>query len=453
MLVAAIIAVAIVTSLTVDLGPAARRALEEQGSRYIERPMRIGRLSVHVLTGKYVIEDMIIDGLHPGDRPFFTAKRISIAMDWATAMRQHPEFLITSVEMTDWQMLVEKWENIHNMPRFTRDDQPQGPRRFTTTLQYLSASRGQFTYEDHQTPWSIVCPNLDFTLGNVPNYHGQAVFSGGTVQIQNYKPMWANLRARFRLDGPHVDLDRIEIDSDGARTLARGSVELGKNWPEQSYDFESRLQFPRMGDIFFSDQNWNLTGDGDVTGRFHLFKGGHDVSGRFKSDVLGWKDYRFPALAGSLHWTPTAFDVWDASHAGWETADDATLAQMAHAFRDAAIAAHADLFTLNECPSTTGSSANVRVQLAKLLRYLHEPDAQGRQLWGVVYFTEKAATVSTSAGLAQRVMRSVTGLKPARMKKRQMTTERMNATTWLRVMAEVMQVMARYAPARNRLPK
>lgn len=312
MLVAAIIAVAIVGSLTVDLGPAARRALETQGSKYIERPMRMGRLSIHVLTGKYVIEDIVIDGLHPGDRPFFTAKRISIAMDWATAMRQHPEFLITSVEMTDWQMLVEKWENGHNMPRFTRDDGPQGPRRFTTTLQYLSASRGQFTYEDHQTPWSIVCPNLDFTLGNLPNYHGQAVFNGGTVQIQNYKPMWANMRARFVLNGPHVDLGRIEIDTDGAKTVAHGSVELGKLWPEQSYDFESRVQFARMGDIFFSDQNWNLTGDGDVTGRFHLFKGGHDLGATFKSDVLGWKDYRFPELAGLLHWTPNAFDVWDA---------------------------------------------------------------------------------------------------------------------------------------------
>ena len=146
----------------------------------------------------------------------------------------------------------------------------------------------------------------------MPNYHGEAWFNGGTVQIQNYKPMWANMRARFVMDGPHVDLDRIEIDTDGAKTIARGSVELGKRWPEQSYDFQSRVQFPRMGDIFFSDQDWNLTGDGDVTGRFHLFKGGHDLGGTFKSDVLGWKDYRFPALAGSLHWTPTAFDVWDA---------------------------------------------------------------------------------------------------------------------------------------------
>ena len=234
--------------------------------------MRIGRLSIHVLTGKYVIEDMIIDGLHPSDRPFFTAKRISIAMDWATAMRQHPEFLITSVEMTDWQMLVEKWENGHNMPRFTQGRPAAGSEALHDHAS-VSARVARPVYEDHQTPWSIVCPNLDFTIGNVPNYHGQAVFNGGTVQIQNYKPMWANFRARFVLDGPHVDLDRIEIDTDGATTVARGSVELGKRWPEQSYNFQSRVQYARMGDIFFSDQNWNLTGDGDFTGTFHLFKG------------------------------------------------------------------------------------------------------------------------------------------------------------------------------------
>ena len=84
-----------------------------------------------------------------------------------------------------------------------------------------------------------------------------------------------------------------------------------------------------------------------------------------------------------------AFDIWDASHFGWQTASDQTLHQWAMDFRNAAIIAHADLFTFNECPSTTASSANVRVQIAKILRYLHEPDAQGRQLFGVVYFTEK----------------------------------------------------------------
>src|SRR5262245_36281040 len=90
-----------------------------------------------------------------------------------------------------------------------------------------------------------------------------------------------------------------------------------------------------------------------------------------------------------------AFDVWDKSHDGWLTADEATLVRMAHEFRDAAIAAHADLFTFNECPSTTGSNANVRVRIARLLRALHDPDPQGRRLRGVVYLTEKAATPSS----------------------------------------------------------
>jgi hypothetical protein len=102
------------------------------------------------------------------------------------------------------------------------------------------------------------------------------------------------------------------------------------------------------------------------------------------------------ALADLVHrrddfYYAPAFDIWDASHFGWQTAPDATLRQWAHDFRDAAIVGHADLFTFNECPTTTGSSANVRERIAKILRYLHEPDAMGRRLWGVTYFTQKPA--------------------------------------------------------------
>lgn len=109
--------------------------------------------------------------------------------------------------------------------------------------------------------------------------------------------------------------------------------------------------------------------------------------------------YASKALADLVHrradfYYAPAFDLWDADHKGWQTATDAQLQTWAHAFRDAAIAAHADLFTFNEAPSTTGESANVRVKIAKILRFIHEPDAQGRVLWGVVYLTERAATVS-----------------------------------------------------------
>jgi hypothetical protein len=102
-----------------------------------------------------------------------------------------------------------------------------------------------------------------------------------------------------------------------------------------------------------------------------------------------------------------AFDVWDASHQGWIDASDAQLAQWAHEFRDAAIVAHADLFTLNESPSTTGSSAKVRAQLAKIVRYIHQPDAKGRVLWGVFYLTEAAATVSNYDGPATDFFKAI----------------------------------------------
>jgi translocation and assembly module TamB len=312
--VAAVLAAAFVASLTIDLGPMARSAAERGASDYLERPTHIGSLGIRLLSGRFVVENMTIDGLHPGDRPFFTAKRIDVGLDWLPAFRLRPEFLISTVTMTDWQMLVEKWESGHNFPKFVHDDpQPEGPRRFTSTLKYLHAYRGQFAFEDHEAPWSIVCPNLDINIGNVPNYHGRASFSGGLVRIQDFVPMWTNMtKADFVIDGPHIRLSEIDVDTDGAKTVARGEVDFS-NWPNQFYNVQSRVNFPRMRQLFFKDETWDLTGDGDFTGVFRLTKGkSHDLSGRFTSDLAGVNAYRFPSLYGSLHWTEEAFDVWSA---------------------------------------------------------------------------------------------------------------------------------------------
>lgn len=310
-LVVAMLAAAIVVSLTVDLGPTVREYTERAGSKQIERPMHIGNLKIHLLSGKVIVEDFSIDGLRPGDRPFFTAKRLDVGLDWLNVFRRRPDITISSVEMTDWHMVAERWEGAHNFPKFTRADAPKEERRFTTTLKYLRASRGRFTYQDHETPWSIVCPNLDITIGNLPKYHGEAVFTGGMVKIQNHLPMWANMKARFVIDGPLIRLERVDLDTDGATTVARGHVDAA-HWPEQIYDVESRVDLPRMREIFFKDETWDVTGEGDFTGRFHLFKNGRDLAGTFTSEVAGVNAYRFPQLYGSLRWTPAAFDIWDA---------------------------------------------------------------------------------------------------------------------------------------------
>jgi hypothetical protein len=309
---AVILATVVVSTLTVDLGPGLRGLAERQGSRYMKRTLHIGGLQIRLINGHFEMHDLVIEGLHPEDRPFFTAKRLSLAIDWSGLIARRPDVLVTAVEMTDWQMLVEKFKDGDNFPKF-RDTNatPGGPRRFTTTLQYLGASRGQFAYEDHETPWSIVAPNLNLTITNFPGYHGEATFKEGLISIQNYVPMWVNFKGRFAIDGAKVHLDRVELETDGAHSVAVGDVDFD-HWPEQTYQVRSRVQFSRMREIFFARENWKLGGDGDFTGVFHLFKGGHDLAGNFTSQAAAVDEYRFPSLFGSLHWTRSFFEVTNA---------------------------------------------------------------------------------------------------------------------------------------------
>ena len=309
-LTAAIVAVLLVSLVTIDLGPAVRKLAEDRGSQAIKRPVHIGGLAIHLLTGRVIVSDIRIDGLKPSDRPFFTAKRLAVALDWATLVRR--EVTIDSVEMTDWTMLVERWEDAHNFPKFGSDEPDTGKKStWTVTLKWLHAYRGQFTFDDHEKPWSTIARNLEISIRYPAPYHGEATFSGGTVAIQDFVPMSAKMHAFFTIDKGIIQLPRIELDTDGAHSIAAGEVDI-KHWPEQTYRVQSHVNFPRMREIFFARETWRLAGEADFTGVFHLFKGGHDLHGTFKSDLAGVNDYRFPSLYGVLRWTPVAFDVWDA---------------------------------------------------------------------------------------------------------------------------------------------
>ena len=57
MIIVALLAAAIVTSVTIDLGPVVRARAEDAGSKYIERPLHIGALKIRLLTGQVLVED------------------------------------------------------------------------------------------------------------------------------------------------------------------------------------------------------------------------------------------------------------------------------------------------------------------------------------------------------------------------------------------------------------
>ncbi len=119
-LTAILLAVALVATLTVDLGPHVRGVAERAGGNYLKRDFTIGRLSIRLLTGHVIVEDLRIGGLEKTDRPFLDARRIEVALDFSALA--HREVLIESVRMSDWTMAVETWPNgRHSFPKFARE--------------------------------------------------------------------------------------------------------------------------------------------------------------------------------------------------------------------------------------------------------------------------------------------------------------------------------------------
>ena len=75
---------------------------------------------------------------------------------------------------------------------------------------------------------------------------------------------------------------------------------------------KSAVNFPRMREIFFAKETWQVGGEGRFDGVFHLYKGGRDLSGRFRSDEARVNGLSLPELTGSLRWTPDRFEVTNA---------------------------------------------------------------------------------------------------------------------------------------------
>ncbi len=304
-----IVAVLLVSLLTIDLGPALKARAERAGGNWLERTMTIGRLGVQIGRGRFVVEDLRIDGMYPGEPPWLEAKRIYVSLTWSALLGR--EVLLDSIEMTDWRMVVESFpDGRQTFPRLTGPPRPPrtGPRPVVTTLQHVHAYRGELVFNDYGSDWRAVARNMDVTVGKAGDYRGQASFTDGTIVIQKYEPMTASLSTSFTIADGKIVMDRIDLLSDGAVTEMTGLVDMAR-WPEQLYQIKSRIAFPRMREIFFARDTFSLFGEGHFTGTFHMFKGGRELKGDFRSPVAGVNDYRFPNLEGSLIWVRERMEV------------------------------------------------------------------------------------------------------------------------------------------------
>lgn len=311
-----ILAVTVAVTFTIDLGQVfggwIKAVAERQGSKALERPLHLGGLGIQIARGRFVVEDVTIEGRKATDAPFFTARRILVDFPWWQVFNTR-EFFIRSLEMSDWKMQIEKFQDGDNLPKLKPDSKtPKGPRRFTTTIYYLHAYRGQFIYLDHGT-WSTVARNLDiYVRHNTGEYLGTATITDGTVRIKDYLPMRSDMRVKFKVDGGLVRLPEIVLDTDGAHSLVTGQVDFGR-WPEMIYNVDSRVDLWRMREIFFATESWRSRGEARFKGTFHLFSGGHQLKGDFTSALAHVNLFAFPDLRGSLVWEPHRFEVTNAT--------------------------------------------------------------------------------------------------------------------------------------------
>lgn len=312
----AIAAALIVSGLVIDLGPVLRKRAEDAGSKYLERPMRIGKLGIHLGRGAFVVEDLVIEGLQPTDRPFLRAKRIFVNLPWWTIFSH--ELIVQDVDMADWEMLVEQFPGKHNFPRVTpkpKEKKGEPIWKFTTTVRSVIARKGRFIYDDHTVPWQVVCNNLNVSVfKGLDAYRGTAQFSNGTIRIQSYEQFRADMQTRFKIDGGRIVLEDINLDSTGADTRVTGFVDL-RNWPEMVYNVKSRIDFPVQKGIYFKTMNFDVSGQGDFEGTFRFFKTprgtGRELKGTFTSAQAGVNAWRFPDVRGSLLWNNSGFRVTD----------------------------------------------------------------------------------------------------------------------------------------------
>ena len=320
----ALAAAALVSVVTIDLGPAVRAQAERAASAQLERPVHIGRLGSYLVPGRFLVEDLVIEGLEPEHEPFLVTERIVVTMSWSALLGG--EILIDGAEMRNWRMVAESLpDGRQSFPPFAprrspedaaaaesaAPDTDESGRRIVTTLRHLVADDGEFVFRDHNAPWDVTARDIDLTIAKRDEYGGDVSFSGGTVQIGSFEPMTTDLDASYTLDGGRVDLTRIELTMDGFTSRLTGEVDL-LNWPEQKYRIvEADIELPPMKDIFFAGDNFEVGGRAAFTGQWHIFDGGHELTGTFRGAETTFNGLEFPGIEGAVVWASDRFEVSD----------------------------------------------------------------------------------------------------------------------------------------------
>jgi translocation and assembly module TamB len=312
LVLAAVSAALLVSLFSVDLGPYLRERAEQEATQYLERPMHIGRITALLRPGRFVFEDVLIEGLTPDAAPFLKADRITVSVPWWAMFRRQ---LIIEVEMDGWESTIESFPgNRDSVPKLKPRPREPGPRWFnTTTVEHVWGRDGHFRFIDHAQPWDVTFDTVAANFVWAPSldrYVATINVRGGEINILAYETMRLDtFAARLMFDGPLLRVEGLDLLADGMRTHASGVMNLDQ-WPVQDFDIESAFDTAPLKEIFFFGQHFTAAGQGRFTGQFHRYRnGGYEVHGGFTTPRLTVSGLEFPDLSGRVVWMPNRLEV------------------------------------------------------------------------------------------------------------------------------------------------
>ena len=383
-------------------GRRSRTRAESEGSKFIERPMHIGRLSAKLTPGvvrRREPDHRRADAAGPSVPHRQDDHRRSPVVDDLQQEADHRVGRDDRLEHGDRDLRRTAATTSRSSPARRR---AQGPSRFTTTLRSVVALRGAFTYEDHGTPWS--------TVGAQPGRPGLP--SAGRHELHRAAPPSRTAPSRSsrtsrsartcsrgsRIDNGIVHFDHMDLSGDGSRRPSSATW----IWPLAGADLSrshSKIDFATQKNIFFHGQTFTASGHGDFAGTFHLFKGGRELKGTFTSPLAGVNAWRFPNLRGSVLWVPDRLEITNT------TARASTAARRRFDYRMAPFG--------NPAGADAGDVGRVDyrdVDLARLSDFL---ETKGLRLTGSATGTQPSRVAARASGPRRRGGGEVTIQAPA----------------------------------------
>ena len=156
LVVAIAVAVALVSMVTLDLGPAVKRRAELEGSKFIDRPLHIGRLGLNLGRGRLVLEDVRVDGLTPAHDPWLVAGRVELSITWRTLLERR--VFIDNVDLSDWTLIIESYAGAVT--------QHAAPDRAATTAAHRTAGGHHHAAVPQRHARPVAGPRLRLVVGD-----------------------------------------------------------------------------------------------------------------------------------------------------------------------------------------------------------------------------------------------------------------------------------------------